>query len=81
MLQQLNRFFILAVALVGMQTFASAIINIEDLRQEGEIGLFQSISGSVDASRGNRDRDYYTFTYRIDKNSDSLDSFLKTKRP
>ena len=30
MLQQLNRVFILAVALVGMQTFASAIINIED---------------------------------------------------
>ena len=76
MLQQLNKAFILAVALIGVQACASAIINIEDLRQGGEIGLFQSISGSVDASRGNRDRDYYTFTYRIDNNSDSIDSFL-----
>ena len=76
MLQQLNKAFIFVVALIGVQAFASAIINIEDLRQEGEIGLFQSISGSVDASRGNRDRDYYTFTYRIDNNSDSIDSFL-----
>ena len=79
MLQQLNKAFILAIALIGMQAFASAIINIEDLRQEGEIGLFQSISGSVDASRGNRDRDYYTFTYRIDNNSDAIDSFLGTQ--
>ena len=76
MLQQLNKFFILAVALIGMHSNASAIINIEDLRQEGEVGLFQSISGSLDASRGNRDRDFYTFTYRIDNNSDAVDSFL-----
>ena len=40
MLQQLNKVFILAVALIGVQAFASAIINIEDLRQEGEIGQF-----------------------------------------
>ncbi|MAI17057.1 MAG: hypothetical protein CMH04_00170 [Marinovum sp.] len=76
MLQQLNKTFIFAVALIGMQTFASAIINIEDLRQEGEIGLFHSISGSVDASRGNRDRNYYTFTYRFDNNTDAIDSFF-----
>ena len=76
MLQQLNKAFILTVALIGMYSYASAIINIEDLRQEGEVGLFQSISGSLDASRGNRDRDFYTFTYRIDNNSDAVDSFL-----
>ena len=76
MLQQLNKAFILTVALIGMYSYASAIINIEDLRQEGEVGLFQSISGSLDASRGNRDRDFCTFTYRIDNNSDAVDSFL-----
>ena len=76
MLQQLNKAFILTVALIGIHSYASAIINIEDLRQEGEVGLFQSISGSLDASRGNRDRDFYTFTYRIDNNSDAVDSFL-----
>ena len=76
MLQQLNKAFILTVALIGMYSYASAIINIEDLRQEGEVGLFQSISGSLDASRGNRDRDFYTFTYRIDNNSEAVDSFL-----
>ena len=76
MLQQLNKAFILTLALIGMHSYASAIINIEDLRKEGEVGLFQSISGSVDASRGNRDRDFYSFTYRIDNNLDTVDSFL-----
>ena len=76
MLQQLNKAFILTVALIGIHSYGSAIINIEDIRQEGEVGLFQSISGSLDASRGNRDRDFYTFTYRIDNNSDAVDSFL-----
>ena len=76
MLQQLNKAFVIAIATIGMQSYASAIINIEDLRQEGEVGLFQSISGSFDASRGNRDRDFYTFTYRIDNNSEAVDSFL-----
>ena len=76
MLQQLNKVFVLALTMIGVSAHATAIINIEDLRKEGEIGLFQSVSGSVDASRGNRDRDYYTFTYRIDNNSDTVDSFL-----
>jgi len=76
MLQQLNKTFILAIALIGTHSYATAIINIEDLRQEGEVGLFQAISGSLDASRGNRDRDFYTFTYRIDNNSEAVDSFL-----
>ena len=62
MLQQLNKFFVLALTMISVSAHATAIINIEDLRKEGEIGLFQSVSGSVDASRGNRDRDYYTFT-------------------
>ena len=77
MLRPVNKTIaLLTIFIVGTPVFASAIINIEDLRKEGEIGLFQSLSGSVDASRGNRDRDYYTFTYRVDNNSDLLDSFL-----
>ena len=76
MLQHLNKTFVIVIATIGMHSYASAIINIEDLRQEGEVGLFQSLSGSLDASRGNRDRDFYTFTYRIDNNSDAVDSFL-----
>jgi hypothetical protein len=76
MLQQINKYLFIAVAFISTLSFASAIINIEDLRKEGEVGLFQSISGSLDASRGNRDRDFYTFTYRIDNNSEAVDSFL-----
>ena len=72
MLQQINKYLFIAVALISTLSFASAIINIEDLRKEGEVGLFQSISGSLDASRGNRDRDFYTFTYRIDNNSEAV---------
>ena len=76
MLQQINKYLFIAVAFISTLSFASAIINIEDIRKEGEVGLFQSISGSLDASRGNRDRDFYTFTYRIDNNSEAVDSFL-----
>ena len=36
-----------------------AIVNIEELRREGEIGFFTNISAGLDASRGNRDRDFY----------------------
>ena len=53
-----------------------AIVNIEELRREGEIGFFTNISAGLDASRGNRDRDYYNLRIRFDNNSENAESFL-----
>ena len=70
MLQQQNKpvlVFMSALICLAMNLKSEAIINIEDQRKEGEIGLFNSISASLDASRGNRDRDNYSLSYRLDK--------------
>ena len=53
-----------------------AIVNIEDLRREGQIGFFTSISANLNASRGNRDRDFYSAQLRFDNNSEDAESFL-----
>mgnify|MGYP001989069469 CR=1 FL=1 len=62
-------------ALAG-NTFGQAIVNIEDLRREGQIGFFTNISANLNASRGNRDRDFYSLQLRFDNNSPSTESFL-----
>jgi len=51
------------------QSFGQAIVNIEDLRREGEVGFFTNISANFNASRGNRDRDFYSAQLRFDNNS------------
>ncbi len=77
MLQKLSNInWILFVSLCTINVSAEAIVNIENLRKEETIGIFQAISTSLDASRGNQDRDYYSFSYRIDNNSESIDSFM-----
>jgi len=53
-----------------------AIVNIEDLRREGEIGFFTNIGVNFNASRGNRDRDFYSAQLRFDSNSEKAESFL-----
>jgi putative salt-induced outer membrane protein YdiY len=53
-----------------------AIVNIEDLRREGEIGFFTNISVNFNASRGNSDRDFYSAQLRFDSNSEKAESFL-----
>ena len=47
------------MCLSSANLMGQAIVNIEELRREGEIGFFTNISAGLDASRGNRDRDYY----------------------
>ena len=79
MLQKINNFkwcAFIAICLGPGTLFGQAIVNIEDLRREGEVGFFTSISGSLDASRGNRDRDYYSLQVRFDNNSEDAESFL-----
>ena len=56
--------------------YNNVFVNIEDLRREGEVGFFTSISANLYAARGNRDRDYYSAQLRFDNNSEKAESFL-----
>ena len=79
MLQQINRvkfFLIFAMCITSLNVLGQAIVNIEDLRREGEAGFFTNISANLNASRGNRDRDFYSVQLRFDNNSEDAESFL-----
>jgi len=79
MLLQINRvkyFITLIICLSSFSAFGQAIVNIEDLRREGEVGFFANISANLNASRGNRDRDFYSAQLRFDNNSTNAESFL-----
>ena len=64
------------MCLSSFNLLGQAIVNIEDLRREGQIGFFTSISANLNASRGNRDRDFYSVQLRFDNNSMDAESFL-----
>ena len=55
---------------------SEAIVNIEDLRREGEVGFYTNISANIDAARGNEDRDFYSVQLRFDNNLETSESFL-----
>ncbi|MBD63242.1 MAG: hypothetical protein CMD68_04085 [Gammaproteobacteria bacterium] len=79
MLRKINKDKFILIAIFGvlsLDAFSQAIVNIENLRREGEIGFFTNFAASLDASRGNRDRDYYSLQLRFDKNSENSESFL-----
>ena len=79
MLRKINKirsFAALIMCLSSANLLAQAIVNIEELRREGEIGFFTNVSAGLDASRGNRDRDYYKLRIRFDNNSEDAESFL-----
>ena len=62
--------------MTSLNILGQAIVNIEDLRREGEVGFFTNISANLNASRGNRDRDFYSVQLRFDNNSEDAESFL-----
>ena len=64
------------MCITSLNVFGQAIVNIEDLRREGEVGFFTNISANLNASRGNRDRDFYSVQLRFDNNSEDAESFL-----
>ena len=77
----IRKLIILSLLLSYSQyTVADAIVNIEDMRREGDIGFFTSLSLAVTASRGNKIRDSLSAQIRFDKNTDAYDSFLVLKK-
>ena len=77
-----NRIWILLILILAVPRLivAEAIVNIEDMRREGEVGFFTSVSLALSASRGNKVRDSLSAQIRFDNNTDRYDSFLVIKK-
>jgi len=62
---------------------ASPIVDIENIRQSGEIGKFKNIAFALSGSRGNEDRDNLNLSLAFVNNSESTERlfvFEKSKR-
>ena len=79
-MQRPNKFYLLFFLLIPSLIFPEAIVNVEDLRRDGEKGFFANISGSVSFSRGNRNRDSFSIQSSLDYNIDELETFFVLKR-
>tara|TARA_Y100000816_G_scaffold284796_1_gene263569 strand:- start:6621 stop:7385 length:765 start_codon:yes stop_codon:yes gene_type:complete len=80
LLQKLNKTFLLIFVLISPLIYSEAIVNVEDLRRDGEKGFFANISGSLSFSRGNRNRDSFSLQSSLDYNLENLESFFVVKR-
>ncbi len=73
--------FILIFSLISSSfIYPEAIVNVEDLRRDGEKGFFANISGSLSFSRGNRNRDSFSIQSSLDYNLEDLETFFVVKR-
>jgi hypothetical protein len=80
LLQKLNRFLLLFFFFLPSFIYSEAIVNIEDLRRDGETGFFANISGSLSFTRGNRSRDSFSIQSSLDYNTENLETFFVVKR-
>ena len=55
---------------------ASPIVDIETVRQSGEIGKFRNLEFSLASSRGNEDRDDFDIGIALVNNSSSIEKLL-----
>ena len=78
--QILNKFFLLFFLSIPSFIYSEAIVNVEDLRRDGEKGFFANISGSLSFSSGNRNRDSFSIQSSLDYNTDNLETFFVVKR-
>ena len=59
---------------------ASPIVDIESIRQSGEIGKFKNLEFSLTGSRGNEDRDDFDIGIALVNNSSSIEKLLVLER-
>ena len=79
-MQKLSKFLLFFALFSCSFLYSEAIVNIEDLRRDGEKGFFANISGSLSFSRGNRNRDSFSLQSSIDYNVEDLETFFVVKR-
>ncbi len=80
MLLKINKLIFLFALIFSEIILSESIINVEELRRDSEKGLFTTIAGSLDISRGNRNRDSFSFQTSVDFNKDNLETFFVAKR-
>ena len=77
MLQRLSKPFLLFFLFFSSLVFSEAIVNIEDLRRDGEKGFYANLSGSLSFSRGNRNRDSFSLQSSFDYNVDDFETLYE----
>jgi hypothetical protein len=80
LLQKQSKFTLIFALFLSSFIYSEAIVNVEDLRRDGEIGFFANISGSLSFSRGNRNRDSFSIQSSLDYNVEDLETFFVVKR-
>ena len=80
LLQKQSKFFLIFTLFLSSFVYSEAIVNVEDLRRDGEKGFFANISGSLSFSRGNRNRDSFSLQSSLDYNLENLETFFVVKR-
>ena len=75
-----SKFTLIFALFLSSFIYSEAIVNVEDLRRDGEIGFFANISGSLSFSRGNRNRDSFSIQSSLDYNLEDLETFFVVKR-
>ena len=75
-MQKTSKLFLLIFLLIPSFIYSEAIVNVEDLRRDGEKGFFANLSGSLNFSRGNRNRDSFSIQSSLDYNIDNLETFF-----
>ena len=64
------------VSFLSLSLLSQPIVNIENLRHSGELGVFKSIGLSLNSSRGNEERDDYKLDLSFAKNNDRYESLI-----
>ena len=72
----MKKILLLGLFLNAFSVSGEAIVNIEDQRNEGNVGFFSKIGFQLSGSRGNEDRDFYSLNLRMDNNTENIESFL-----
>ena len=80
LLRKQSKFILIFALFSSSFIFSEAIVNVEDLRRDGEKGFFANISGSLSFSRGNRNRDSFSIQSSLDYNVEDLETFFVVKR-
>ena len=80
LLRKQSKFILIFTLFSSSFIYPEAIVNVEDLRRDGEKGFFANISGSLSFSRGNRNRDSFSIQSSLDYNIDNLETFFVVKR-
>ena len=80
MINMHKKIFILLSFIVISFIDASPIVDIENVRQSGEIGTFKNFEFSLNSSRGNEDRDDFDLGIALVNNSSTIEKLLVFER-